>query len=205
MTKKIIALSGFMNSGKDTVANFLVRERNFRKVSFADSLKDCVASVFHWDRKLLQGDSKESRQWREEEDTYWTNKLGIRITPRYVLQFVGTELFRNVLSPNIWVFSAEKKIIESTQDIVISDARFTEELNLVRNLNGNCYFVSRKSSFPAWKEKIDCMDNIEEKVNFLTTNNIHQSEWQWYLDKSNEEIDNNVTIAELYKNLSSIF
>ena len=49
----IIGVTGFIGSGKDTVANYLTTFHGFKKLSFAGSLKDAVANVFGWDREML--------------------------------------------------------------------------------------------------------------------------------------------------------
>jgi Tfp pilus assembly pilus retraction ATPase PilT len=64
MPNKIIAIAGFIGSGKDTAAEYLINNHNFTKLSFAGSLKDAVAVVFGWNRVLLEGETLESRQWR---------------------------------------------------------------------------------------------------------------------------------------------
>ena len=62
----IIGLSGNIGSGKDTIANYLVDKYNFRKVSFASKLKDIVSILYDWDRIMLEGNTPESREWREK-------------------------------------------------------------------------------------------------------------------------------------------
>ena len=64
----IIGICGLIGSGKDTIADYLVTNYNFKKLSFADKLKDSVATMFDWDRDLLDGKTDESRAWREKED-----------------------------------------------------------------------------------------------------------------------------------------
>ena len=49
----IIGICGFIGSGKDTAADYLVNSHGFRRESFANSLKDAVAAVFNWDREML--------------------------------------------------------------------------------------------------------------------------------------------------------
>ena len=66
----IIGICGLIGSGKGSVADILVENHNFEKLSFADKLKDGVASVFSWDRDMLEGDTDRSRIWREKEDEF---------------------------------------------------------------------------------------------------------------------------------------
>ena len=69
MTQKlIIGICGFQGSGKDTVADYLVNTHDFRRISFAGTLKDAVSAIFGWDRELLEGRTRESREWREQID-----------------------------------------------------------------------------------------------------------------------------------------
>ena len=45
MTKQIIGICGFIGSGKDTAADYLVNFHEFRRDSFASTLKDAVAAL----------------------------------------------------------------------------------------------------------------------------------------------------------------
>jgi hypothetical protein len=102
----IIAICGLQGSGKDTIGSYLINKYDFTKLSFAGILKDIVAILFGWDREMLEGATKESRDWREGVDSWWSEKLQIpNLSPRYVLQYFGTDLFRNHFHPDIWVIS----------------------------------------------------------------------------------------------------
>ena len=90
----LIGLVGLIGSGKDTVAERLVTHHNYKRDSFAKSLKDAVSSMFNWDRELLEGNTSESRVWREQPDKFWSERMGAEITPRWVLQYFGTEVMR---------------------------------------------------------------------------------------------------------------
>ena len=90
----IIGVCGLIGGGKGTVGDILVQNHGFKKISFADKLKDAVALMFDWDRDLVEGITDESRQWREKKDDFWSNETGREITPRLVLQEFGTECMR---------------------------------------------------------------------------------------------------------------
>ena len=129
----IIGLVGFIGSGKDTVAKILTQNGCVQD-SFASPLKELCASVFGWPREMLQGDTVESRDFRETPDMYWTRKLGIdQFTPRLALQLLGTEIMRTHFNQDIWLDSLEYRIRKNNpadQIVVVSDCRFKNELDL---------------------------------------------------------------------------
>ena len=147
----IIGLVGFIGSGKDTVASRFI-SYGCVKDSFAAPLKDACAAIFGWPRELLEGDTVESREFRETPDMFWTRKLGIdSFTPRLSLQLVGTDVLRNHFHQDIWLSSLEYRfrIKNSDQHVVISDARFRNELELIKSLNGIVVWVQR-DELPLW-------------------------------------------------------
>ena len=106
----IVGLVGFIGSGKDTVAKEFV-DRGCVQDSFAGPLKDLCSSVFGWPRDLIEGDSLESRDFRETPDMFWTKKLGVpNFTPRLALQLIGTDVLRKNFSQDIWLNSLEYRI-----------------------------------------------------------------------------------------------
>ena len=119
----IIGITGLISSGKDTIADYLTTYQGFKRISFAASLKDAVAAVFDWDRESLEGTTKASRVWREQKDEWWSNRLKMDITPRWVLQYWGTDVCRNHFHNDIWVASVEHRLLNSKEDIVITDCR----------------------------------------------------------------------------------
>ena len=146
----IIGVCGLIGSGKGTVADCLVEHHGFQKLSFADSLKDGVAAMFDWPRHLLEGDTEESRTWREQEDAFWTRETGYAVTPRFVLQKVGTECMRQGLFDGIWV-SRAKQIIQQhpERNFVIPDVRFPNEIDMIHHEQGVIWEV-RRGERPAW-------------------------------------------------------
>ena len=107
----IIGICGFQSSGKDTIADFLIKEYGFKRLSFASALKDVVSIIFGWSRDRLEGLNEEDRLWREQIDPWWSKSLKMpHLSPRYALQYFGTELFRNHWHPDIWVKVVENKM-----------------------------------------------------------------------------------------------
>ena len=117
----IVGFVGLIGAGKDTAADYLVNFHNFRRDSFASTLKDAVSDVFGWDRTLVDGRTQESRAWREQVDEWWANRLNIpNLTPRWVLQFWGTEVFRQGFHSDIWIASLENKLRKTKDNIVVT-------------------------------------------------------------------------------------
>lgn len=109
----IIGICGFQGAGKDTMANILIEKYGFIKFSYASMLKDVISILFGWSRELLEGDTSESRIWRETVDIWWSTKLDIpQLTPRMIMQKIGTDLFRKHFNENIWIYIVEKKIMD---------------------------------------------------------------------------------------------
>lgn len=197
--KKIIAISGFIGSGKDTAAQFLIDHHGFTKLSFADTLKDAVSCIFGWERHLLEGTTIESREWREQIDQWWSSKLGIpNFTPRFALQHLGTNVLRDQFNDNIWILSLEKKIVALDKSVVISDCRFPNEAEALKSMGGKIIGI-RRGAEPEWvnvaKHDFD---------NFLKHYpHIHPSEYNCVKIMCDHQIENSGDLSNLYTNLES--
>ena len=135
----IIGLVGLIGAGKDTAADYLVNFHEFRRDSFANTLKDAVSSVFGWDRILIEGRTKEAREWREQVDPWWATRLAMpHLTPRWVLQYWGTEVCRTGFHDDIWIASLENKMRKTFDNIVISDVRFPNEITATTAPTNSC-------------------------------------------------------------------
>lgn len=200
----IIGICGFIGSGKDTAADYLVNFHEFRRESFAACLKDAVAAVFGWDRTLLEGRTKESREWREIKDEWWSNRLGRDITPRWVLQYWGTEVFRKNFHDDIWIASVENKLRNSKDNVVITDCRFPNEISSIRNTGGKIIWVKR-GSLPSWYNlALEANNGSNVAYNELKMQKIHASETAWVGTAFDAVIDNNGSIEQLYSQLKNL-
>ena len=196
----IIGICGFIGSGKDTVADYLVNFHEFRRESFANTLKDAVAAVFGWDRTLLEGRTKEAREWREQVDPWWAERLAMpTLTPRWVLQYWGTEVCRKAFHDDIWIASLENKLRNSKDNVVISDCRFPNEIQSIRDAGGKIVWVQR-GELPDWYDTaIEANLGHNYAVQDLKMRKIHASETAWVGTNFDTVIDNNRSIDDLYQ------
>ena len=229
---KIIALSGLQGAGKDTAAAYLIEKYGYTKVSFSAALKDIVARLFHMDREMLEGVTPEARVNRELVDPWWSDKLGREVSPRDLLIEIGTDVMRNQFDPAIWTLSLQRQLdlIPADSKLVFTDARFFNELNLVKSVGGQSFGIYRK--LPKWlDEAYSAVNNYAMRyygkglmeldlsrndhandVQHAASNFMHgkdlkvsQSEWEhlFYNDYTGN-INNTGSLADLYAQLDKI-
>ena len=206
----IIGICGFIGSGKDTIADYLVNSHGFRRESFANTLKDAVSAVFGWDRTLLEGRTKQAREWREQVDPWWAERLGMPdLTPRWILQYWGTEVCRKSFHDDIWIASLENKLRNSKDNVVISDCRFPNEIKAIKSAGGIVIRVKRGAE-PEWYQ--DAINANEGKGNMswmlsserLKKLGIHASETSWVGTKFDHVLENDASINELFKSVETV-
>ena len=180
----LIGLVGLIGSGKNTVAGRLVTHHGYKRDSFAKSLKDAVSSMFNWDREMLEGNTPESRKWREHPDAFWSEKMGKEITPRWVLQYFGTEVMRQGMYDAIWVDSVIGRY--KGDKTVISDTRFQNEIKTIKAHGGIVVLVKR--------EEIPTREEMQKQ-------GAHQSEWDWIGSNFDYVIDNTSSLEGLNANV----
>jgi hypothetical protein len=201
----IIGICGFIGCGKDTVADYLTNDHGFRRESFAGTLKDAVSAVFGWDREMLEGRSKEAREWREQIDPWWSKRLDMpTLTPRWVLQYWGTEVCRKAFHDDIWVASLDNKLRNSADDIVISDCRFPNEVNVIKEAGGKVIWVKR-GSLPKWYDSaVQANEGSNFHINEMKLAKVHPSEWSWVGTEFDAVVENNSSIDELYAQVENL-
>jgi len=201
----IIGVCGFIGSGKDTIADYLTNFHGYRRESFANSLKDAVAQVFGWDRTMLEGRTTQARAWREQVDPWWAERLDMpNLTPRWVLQYWGTEVCRKAFHDDIWIASLENKLRNSKDNIVISDCRFPNEITSIKNAGGIVVRVVRGPE-PEWYQVAEYANQGQEMFQTrLKSYGIHASETAWVGTKFDYILDNNETIDDLYTQVKGV-
>ena len=219
----IIGISGFQSSGKDTIADYLVKEHGFVKLSFASALKDIVAIIFGWSRERLEGLKVEDRQWREEIDSKWAKLLNIPcLTPRYVLQYLGTEVFRNHFHKDIWTKIVENQL-SFYENVVVSDCRFANEIEMIKQNGGKIIQVHRDDHvlkhpselplevsennqrlFQVYPPKVDIGAKHLSELPTEVSGAKHLSELEWIQCHYDRVIKNNGTIEDLHTKVNLI-
>jgi hypothetical protein len=184
----LVGITGEKFNGKDTIADYLCKKFGYCKYAFANPLKDICKIIFDLSDEQLHGNLK------EVPDKRWFN-----LTPRQILQFVGTDLFRNNMSKlhpsfgnDIWIIVAKnklKQLLVSNPDtlIIISDVRFENEVNLIKEFNGIVCRVKRP---------IKLTDNKKD---------LHESETGISNFTVDYEFINDGTKEELYEKLDECF
>jgi len=179
---QIIGITGKKFAGKDTLGNYFVENHGFERIAFADPLKSAIKVIWKLNDEQLYGDKK------EVVDEFWGK------TPREIMQFVGTDLFRNhihelhpTIGDNFWVRAMEREITEKLKinpnaKFVITDIRFPNELKAIENLGGITIKINRNN----------------------LSNDMHKSETQIDDLVTNYTFDNNGTKEELYEKIKSI-
>jgi len=139
----IIGLCGKKRSGKDTVADFLCSEYNFKKISFAHPLKRALQEIFGWSEEYVQGDKKDI------VDPYWG------ISPRQAMQLLGTDFAQYILGERVPLFLETtgrllwvKRCLQEIEkdpfaDWVISDVRFPHELEALQLRGASIIRITR--------------------------------------------------------------
>ena len=138
MSFKIVGLSGPAQAGKTTTALYLVSKHNFQRTAFANLLRRTAVVMYPWLDWMLRQSEYDKR--KEIVDP----KLGI--TPRKVLQLLGTEVGRNIW-PDTWVDGVRREIEAAQNDnfdgLAIEDVRFPNEVEMVRELDGQLWSIRR--------------------------------------------------------------
>lgn len=149
-----ISISGLAGSGKTTVSNYLKQHfqqnlhYSINEFSFAGPLKDALCEWFGWDRRRLDSDFayKEGDRLDDGSPDPYCQALGM--TRRVIMQKFGTECMREGMHKNFWIIMADLGLrlnkVPHSDIYVISDARFVNELEWAKSLNGYRILVVRQ-------------------------------------------------------------
>lgn len=178
---EIIALSGFARSGKDEAARVLVEDLGFIQVAFADKLREMLYALNpivsydfvppyrtensgqHPHTRVHVQDVIDRHGWGGYKETEYGTEI------RRLLQRLGTEAGRQTLWDSIWIDAALTGLPEDAR-VVVSDARFFNEFDAVRERGGRVWRIERPGVGPANDHPSE-MEAIDYPHFELTLNN----------------------------------
>ncbi len=129
----LLGICGDKFSGKSTVSDMLESEYGFTCRPFADPIKYMANEMYDFSKDQLWGDKKD-----EVDPRYG-------FTPRFVLQFLGTEVGRGIHEMT-WIWVWERNFLGYTlsdENIVVDDMRFPNEAEAIRKLGGKILRVHK--------------------------------------------------------------
>lgn len=190
----IIGIGHKARHGKDTVADMIkhlgiIHGYGFVHMSFAKSLKKTTAAAFGLDEKIMFDDRK------LDVLPFWSDVFARGVTAVYLLQLIGTDIFRSHVHEDIWVLNVTNQIINLPPDkhVVISDMRFPNETKMTKDLGGILIKVDATERL-----RLDNVDTVR--------NNQHPSETALDdFDGWDYVIDNNDTMSGLWIKVEKIF
>tara|TARA_B100000424_G_C22829334_1_gene443129 strand:- start:211 stop:798 length:588 start_codon:yes stop_codon:yes gene_type:complete len=186
MLPKIIAVCGYKRSGKDTIAKYLNKKYNYKHLKITYKLKECLKLLFDLRDHELETDKKEkiNKKWN--------------VTPRKLMQFIGTEIFQYKIQeilPDIdkkfWIktFLTDSLVnnLRNKKDfhIVISDIRFIHEYEELKKLN-----------IP-----ISVIKVTNDNIMIDSNEELHISEREFIKIPYDKEILNNSSFDDMYKKI----
>ena len=160
---------------------------------------------------MLEGRTRQSREWRERVDPWWANRLNMPdLTPRWVLQYWGTEVCRRSFHDDIWIAALENKLRNSQDDIVISDCRFPNEIKSIKAAGGIVIRVARGAE-PEWYDAaVSANRGPNSNISWALSRaklerlNVHASESSWVGTKFDAEVDNNSSMDHLLNQINDL-
>jgi len=141
--KRVVGFCGKKRSGKDTAGDALA-SLGYHPIAFADPIKDTCQIVFEFDDEQIYGSKK------EEVDLFW------EFSPRWAMQRIGTELFRDGIDEDVWVKSLLARVDASDKKrFAVTDVRFPNEVEHLKRAGADIVYIRRPEKEPTldWKKK----------------------------------------------------
>ena len=158
----LIGLTGYAQSGKDTVASILVEKYGYTRIAFADKIRDflyginpmvaCSPTGYLQDLVNLVG-------WDKAKQEPQVRRL---------LQDLGISA-RELLDENIWITTALSKVDKDAR-VVVTDVRFENEAMMIKLMGGQLWRVKRVGFGPV-NEHVSESELDGYKVNQIFVNN----------------------------------
>lgn len=123
---RCVGLCGDQGVGKTTLARFMEKEYGWKRISFAQPIRDMLLGAGITEEQLAQ---------KNKIIPHWER------TPRYLMQTLGTEWGRDLVSKNLWLNLAEETAwyyLEIGRNVIFDDVRFSNEAVMIFRLARIC-------------------------------------------------------------------
>lgn len=177
LSSNLICVVGNIGAGKSTLSNML-KNRGYEEIMFAGPVKE-IGLILGFENKELYG----SQEDKLKINDFWG------VSGREFMQKFATDVMRNELpkhinmnmdNKTIWVRLCEKKIIDmlkNNKKIIVSDGRFFDEIDMIKNLGGKIIKIVRNNSYQQNHESEKYISNLDADIiidNNGTLDDLHQ-------------------------------
>lgn len=208
---RIVGIGGKLASGKDAISDHLVEKHGWVKLGMSDALADALYTLnpyivekwteyapvpnrfFSWRKSkslVVDIDYQRIRRYQEIVDEVGYVKAKEISEVRRLLQVLGTEVGRKMISESVWTDIAARKVREAVArgvpGVVLTGVRFPNELEMLEEeLGGETWWVTRPS-LESGQNASHASENSVSSVDFERT------------------IWNDGTLEELYQKVDQI-
>jgi hypothetical protein len=162
----IIGLTGNKYHGKDTVADIIIKEKNYERLSFASPIKQtlntilCLPNEYTCDPKL-----------KETPLPMWDNK-----TPRQLMQELGDN-FKKLYGNDIFIKNMNLRLIGRDKPVIITDVRFDDEAKIIQERGGYIIKVDSTERLGENKDSHNSEKGISaDLIDYVIYNNLGKKE-----------------------------
>jgi hypothetical protein len=142
---KAIGFSGWARSGKDTAADYAIKNYGYTKASFAEPIRE---ALFRLNPKINVGGFSQASLATAVKSFGWEDLKTFSVDVRPLMQRLGTEVGREMFGDNFWVEAALDRIPDGAK-VVFSDVRYPNEADSIKALGGQIYRINRDGVGPA--------------------------------------------------------
>lgn len=141
----LIGIGGYMTAGKDAAADHLVANHGFVKLGMSDALAEALYAL----NPLIPSVSfpdLDTMRYRDHLDAVGYTAAKRHPEVRRLLQVLGTEVGRDIISRSVWIDIVTRRIIarrEQGQPVIVTGMRFQNELTAITRLGGDLVWVDR--------------------------------------------------------------
>jgi hypothetical protein len=157
----IIGIVGYARSGKDTVAEYLVKEYGFTRRAFADPMREALIRL---NPRINVGEMVGVYLQDAVANLGWDALKEFSEDARRLMQRMGTEVGRQMFGEDVWVNKAMQDA-DLEENIVFSDVRYENEAEAIIRAGGRLWKITRPGLGPVNEHPSDsALDSAPESL-----------------------------------------